>query len=165
MGDLNGDLRSSLKDKGTKEPNDRGLLSCDFANFFNLSPVNLLSTCNGPLESYFSHCGRYRSPIDYILLPLCLESKIIESKTFELDFDNTSDHQPLFLELEYPKEKLSSKQPTSSPLLSTKFVGRVSRRRLSTTSMSFRYSHQSLFLILTNFATSILLLMLLTNCC
>ena len=67
-----------------------------------------------PLESYFSHCGRYRSTIDYILLLLCLESKIIESKTFELDFDNTSDHQPLFLEFEYPKEKLSNKQPTSS---------------------------------------------------
>ena len=114
MGDLNGDLGSSLGDKGTKEPNDRGLLLCDFANFFNLSPVNLLSTCNGPLESYFSHCGRCRSTIDYILLRLCLESKIIESKTFELDFDNTSDHQPLFLEFEYPKEKLSNKQPTSS---------------------------------------------------
>ena len=69
MGDLNGDLGSSLGDKGTKEPNDCGLLLCDFANFFNLSPVNLLSTCNGPLESYFLHCRRYRSTIDYILLP------------------------------------------------------------------------------------------------
>ena len=114
MGDLNGDLGSSLGDKGTKELNDRGLLLCDFADFFNLNPVNLLSTCNGRLESYFSHCGRYRSTIDYILLPSCFESKIIESKTFELDFDNTSDHQPLFLESEYPKEKLSNKQPTSS---------------------------------------------------
>ena len=49
-----------------------------------------------------------------------MESKIIESKTSELDFDNTSDHQPLFLEFEYPKEKLSNKQPTSSSAIKHK---------------------------------------------
>ena len=36
MGDLNGDLGSSLGDKGCYAPNDRGLRLLDFANYFNL---------------------------------------------------------------------------------------------------------------------------------
>ena len=67
MGDLNGDLGSSLGDKGTKEPNDRGLLLCDFANFFNLSLVNLLSTCNGP----WSLISRIAGDIALQLITFC----------------------------------------------------------------------------------------------
>ena len=65
MGDLNGDLGNSLGDKGLKEPNERGKLLLDFTNYFNLCPINLLTICDGPLETYFSHCGKYRSTIDY----------------------------------------------------------------------------------------------------
>ena len=76
MGDLNGDLRNSLGDKGLKEPNEGGKLLLDFANYFNLCPINLLTICDGPLETYFSHCGKYRSTIDYIFLPNCLQNSI-----------------------------------------------------------------------------------------
>ena len=55
MGDLNGVLGNSLGDKGCYAPNDSGLKFLDFANYFNLYPINLLSICSGPLENlYFS---------------------------------------------------------------------------------------------------------------
>ena len=101
MGDLNGDLGNSLGDKGLKEPNERGKLLLDFANYFNLCPINLLTICDGPLETYFSHCGKYRSTIDYIFLPNCLQNSIVMSETFDLDIDNTSDHQPVIAKLDY----------------------------------------------------------------
>ena len=101
MGDLNGDLGNSLGDKGLKEPNEHGKLLLDFANYFNLCPINLLTICDGPLETYFSHCGKYRSTIDYIFLPNCLQNSIVMSKTFDLDIDNTSDHQPVIAKLDY----------------------------------------------------------------
>ena len=63
LGELNGDLGNSLGDKGNYEPNPHGLKLLDLADFFNLCPVNLLGSCSGPLESYISHCGRYRSTI------------------------------------------------------------------------------------------------------
>ena len=72
MGDCNGDLANALGDRGHYEPNVRGLKLTEFANFFNLCPVNLLANCNGPLETFVSHCGRYKSTIDYIFLPNCL---------------------------------------------------------------------------------------------
>ena len=64
LGDFNGDIGNSLGEKGKKEPNQRGLKLTECANFFNLSPVNLLKTCIGPVEKYYSHCGRYRSTLD-----------------------------------------------------------------------------------------------------
>ena len=48
MGDFNGDLSNSLGDKAKHEPNQRGLKSLDFANYFNLCSVNLMGTCHGP---------------------------------------------------------------------------------------------------------------------
>ena len=92
LGDLNGDLGNSLGDKGNYEPNQRGLKLLDLADFFNLCPVNLLGSYSGPLESYISHCGRYHSIIDYILLPNCLLDNIVSAKTFDPHVDNTSDH-------------------------------------------------------------------------
>ena len=51
LGDFNDDLGNSLGDKGKKGPSDRGLLLLDFANFFNICPINLLRRCKGPFES------------------------------------------------------------------------------------------------------------------
>ena len=74
MGDFNGDLDNSLGDKAKHEPNQRGLKLLDFANYFNLCPVNLMGTCHGPTETFFSHCGRYSSRlITYFCLALCLK--------------------------------------------------------------------------------------------
>ena len=75
VGDFNGDLGNSLDGKAKHEPNQRGLKLLDFANYFNLCPVNLIGTCHGPTETYFSHCGRYRSTLDYIFLPNSLSEK------------------------------------------------------------------------------------------
>ena len=75
MGDFNPDLGNSIGDKAKHEPNQRGLKLLDFANYFNLCPVNLMGTCHGPTETYFSHCGRYRSTLDYIFLPNSLSEK------------------------------------------------------------------------------------------
>ena len=55
MGDCNGDSDNALGNRGHYDPNVRGLKLIEFANFFNLCPV--------------SHCGRYKSTIDYIFLP------------------------------------------------------------------------------------------------
>ena len=39
--------------------------------------------------------------IDYIFLPNCLHDKIIFARTFDFDVDNTSDHQPIIMKLNY----------------------------------------------------------------
>ena len=67
IGDFNGNLGNSLGERGRYAPNDRGVKLLDFANYLNLFPTNLLSTCRGPLETFVSHCGRFKSTIDYIL--------------------------------------------------------------------------------------------------
>ena len=115
LGDVNGDFGNCLSMRGKKEPNVRGKLLIDFANFFNVCPVNLLSSCSGPLGTYISHCGRFCSTIDYILLPNYLRNKIIMSKTFDFDADNTSDHQPIILKLDYITQ-LSNDQPVVIPV-------------------------------------------------
>ena len=97
IGDLNGDLGNSLVEKGAKEPNEQGRLLLNFADYFNVCPVNLLSLCEGPLATYNSFCGKYRSKIDYIFLPNRLQDKIVFARTFDFDVDNTSDHQPIIL--------------------------------------------------------------------
>ena len=56
-----------------------------------------LSICSGPLETFVSHCGRFKSTIDYILLPDCLHDSIVPCKTFEETIENTSDHLPVQL--------------------------------------------------------------------
>ena len=66
MGDFDGNLGNSLGERGHYAPNDRGVKLLDFVNYFNLCPTNLLSTCRGPLETFVSHCGRFKSTIDYI---------------------------------------------------------------------------------------------------
>ena len=99
LGDFNGDLGNSLGDKGKKEPYDRGLLLLDFANFFNICPVNLLKQCKGPLESLNSHCGRYHSTLGYIFLPNCLLDNIHSLETFDQDIDNISDDLPILVNL------------------------------------------------------------------
>ena len=95
-GDFNGDLGNSLGIRGTVNPNQRGVKLLDFANYFNLCSTNLLSTCEGPLETYFSHCERYKSTIDYIFLPNCLYHNIVSCITFDRDIENTPD--PCFCE-------------------------------------------------------------------
>ena len=101
MGDFNGNLGNSLGERGHYAPNDRGVKLLDFANYFNLCLTNLLSTCRGPLETFVSYCGRFKSTIDYIFLPICLFDSIVSSKVFEQTIDNTSDHLPVKLEINY----------------------------------------------------------------
>ena len=106
LGDFNGDLGDSLGDKGKYPPNQRGSKLLDFANYFNLCPANLLSNCNGPLETYISDCGKHGSTLDYIFVPNCLLGNIISCKTFDMQIENTSDHIPVTLELNYPTSSL-----------------------------------------------------------
>ena len=99
---------------GENEPNQRGLKLTEFANFFNLSPVNLLKSCIGPVETYSSHCGRYRSNLDYIFLPNCLLDNTLMVKTFDLEFDNTSDHVPIQLNVSYSSRLLNEQDNQST---------------------------------------------------
>ena len=105
IGDLNGDFGNPSGDKGLYEPNNRDLKLIDFANYFNLCSTNLLQIRRGPLETFVSHCGRFKSTIDYILLPNCLSDSIVSCKTFEHVIDNTSDHLPITLEINYSFNK------------------------------------------------------------
>ena len=63
--------------------NNRSLKLLDFANYFNLCPINLLQICRGPLETFVSHRGSFKSTIDYILLSNCLSDSIVSCKTFK----------------------------------------------------------------------------------
>ena len=47
------------------------------------------------------HCERYKSTIDYIFLPNCLYHNIVSCITFERDIENTSDHVPVKLQIEF----------------------------------------------------------------
>ena len=80
MGDFNGDLGNSLGDKAKHEPNQRGLKLLDFANYFNLCPVNLMGTYHGPTETYFSLVADIVPHfITYFCLTLCLK-KLFQQK-------------------------------------------------------------------------------------
>ena len=57
--------------------------------------------CNGPLETFNSFCGRHHSTLDYIFVPNCLLSSIESAKTFEADSNNTSDHLPIQMTLNF----------------------------------------------------------------
>ena len=103
LGDFNGDLGNSLGDKGKHAPNSRGLKLLELCSHFNICAVNLLSSCNGPVETFVSHCGRFRSTIDYIFVPNSLLNQVITAKTFEMLPDNTSDHVPIQLYLNYSR--------------------------------------------------------------
>ena len=142
MGDLNGDLGNSLGDKGCYAPNDRGLKLLDFANYFNLCPINLLSICSGPLETFVSHCGRFKSTIDYILLPNCLHDSIVSCKTFEQTIENTSDHLPIQLKINF--------YDNSCTALSSDNCS-----EMAANSVKVRWSNYSIETISTLYATSI----------
>ena len=61
-----------------------------------------MPTSCGPLETFVAHSRRYKSTLDYILLLNCLFDSIIFCKTFRKSvFDNTSDHLPVMLKVEY----------------------------------------------------------------
>ena len=101
MGDFNDDLGNSRGDKGKCEPNERGLKQLSFANVFNLFPVNLMNMCTGPLEEFNLFCGRHHNTLNYIFVPNCLLSSIESAKIFEVDPDNTSDHLPIQMTLNF----------------------------------------------------------------
>ena len=96
-------IRNSLGDNGKHAPNSRGLKFLELCNHFNICALNLLSSCNGPVEAFVSHCGRFRSTIDYIFVPNSSLNKVITAKTFEMLPDNTSDHVPIQLYLNYSR--------------------------------------------------------------
>ena len=99
MGDCKGDLGNSLGDKSTREPNQSVCKLLEFGDYFNLCPVNLVVSSGGPTDTFFSHCGRYRSTRDYIFVPNCSFNKIRSAKTFDLCTENTSDHLPIMVKL------------------------------------------------------------------
>ena len=90
MGDLNADMGNAIGDKSAREPSWHGEKLLEFVHYFNLFPVNLFQNCIGPLDTFFSTCGCFRSTIDYILLPNCWFEKTSNAKTFCLSVDNTS---------------------------------------------------------------------------
>ena len=125
MGDFNGDLGNSLGNKGKREPNERCLKVLSFANVFNLSPVNLMNMFYGPLETFNSSCGRHHSTLDYIFVPNCLLSSTESTKTFEADSDNTSDHLPIQMTLNFTMNDNSASYDKIPSVLrkSPKFFG------------------------------------------
>ena len=98
-GDINADLGNSAGSKGLQEPNSRGKKLSKFVDHFNLTMVNLLGNFSGPLETYISHCGRFRSTTDYIIIPNCVINSVLYSRTFESCVENTSDHLPVLAKI------------------------------------------------------------------
>ena len=99
LGDFNADLGNSAGSKGLREPNSRGKKLSKFVDHFNLTAVNLLGNSLGPLETYISHCGRFRSTIVYIIIPNCVINSVLYSRTFESCVENTSDHLPVLAKI------------------------------------------------------------------
>ena len=62
---------------------------------------------------YYSHCGRYSSTLDYIFLPNCLLDNILIVKTFDPEFDNTSDHVLIQLNVSYSSRLLNEQDNQS----------------------------------------------------
>ena len=77
LGDFNADLGNSARSKGLREPNSRGKKLSKFVDHFNLTAVNLLGNSSGPLKTYISHCGRFRSTIDHIIIPNCVINSVL----------------------------------------------------------------------------------------
>ena len=102
MGDLNADMGNAIGNKSAREPSWHGEKLLEFVHYFNLFPVNLFQNCIGPLDTLFSTCGRFRSTIDYILLPNYWFEKTSNAKTFCLSVDNTSDHVPIQVDIDLP---------------------------------------------------------------
>ena len=100
MGDLNTDMGNG--NKSTREPTRRAEKLLEFVHYFNLFPVNLFQNCKGPLDTFFSTCGCFRSTIDCILSQNCRFEKISNAKTFGLSVDNTSDHVPIQVDIDLP---------------------------------------------------------------
>ena len=44
-------------------------------------------------------CGRFRSTIDYIIIPNCVINSVLYSRTFESCVENTSDHLPVLAKI------------------------------------------------------------------
>ena len=96
---FNADLGNSAGSKGLREPNSRGKKLSKFVDHFNLTAVNLMGNSSGPLETYISHSGRFRSTIDYIIIPNCVINSVLYSRTFESCVENTSDHLPVLAKI------------------------------------------------------------------
>ena len=58
-----------------------------------------MGLCDGPTDTFISHCGRYRPTLDYILVPNCFFNEVYSAKTFDLSVENTSDHLPIMIKL------------------------------------------------------------------
>ena len=90
-GDFNADLGNSVGSKLLREPNSHGKKLSKFVDYFSLTAAN----SSGPLETSISHCGRFRSTIDYIIIPKCFINSVLSSHTFESCTENTFDHSPV----------------------------------------------------------------------
>ena len=99
LGDFNADLGNSAGSKGLREPSSRGKKLSKFVDHFNLTAMNLLGNSLGPLETYISHCGRFRSTIVYIIISNCVINSVLYSRTFESCVENTSDHLPVLAKI------------------------------------------------------------------
>ena len=60
-----------------------------------------MNMCTGPLETFNSFCGRRHSTLDYIFVPNCLLSSTESAKTFEANPDNTPEHLPIQMTLNF----------------------------------------------------------------
>ena len=93
-GDLNGDLGSIVNGRNSKQPTKQGLIIHNFCARHHLLATNLSNRATGPMFSHHGPTGS--SMIDYILILLSLESRIVSCGVVDDDVINTSDHNPVF---------------------------------------------------------------------
>ena len=98
VGDFNGDLGNSLGNRETVNLNQRGVKLAEFAIYFSLCSRNLLSICEGPLETYFLIVQDTSQPL-ITFLPNCLYHSI----------ENTPDHVPVKLQIEFSTDTHTNK--------------------------------------------------------
>ena len=101
LGDLNGSLglmEGSRPCASTQS--ESGTLLLEFLENFTLFATNLDCQCTGPLETFSFDDGRYKSTVDYIILPKCFSHLIKASSVYLWESDNLSDHVPVGVTIE-----------------------------------------------------------------
>ena len=96
-GDMNGDLGKLGGPKGLKNPDKRGRAIYSFMENYDLIAANLQVNSTGPVNTFNGPFGD--SCLDYFLVPNAIKGDIVKCMTLEREALNTSDHVPIYLEM------------------------------------------------------------------
>ena len=96
-GDLNDDMGKLGGPRGLKNPDKRGRAIVHFTQSYGHTAANLQVTSTGPVNTFNGPFGS--SCLDYFLVPNAIKESIRKCTTLSSTPLNTSDHLPIYLEI------------------------------------------------------------------